>query len=1073
MGEFIIETEGQRMIDTDARHELQQLKKQLSDAQQEINSLKISVRAEELKVRISSEYSNFALWEYDIAEDVCYQYKKLSGRYEEHLEPIVHFRDTIISWGTVYTEDIPEFNKFCDALERGDKEIRYDMRCINDASEIVWFRYEGKTICDDDGRPVRVVGRTLDVTEEKGGIENGSDSRHDLLTGALTASAFAETVSLRTTGQYYFRSSAIISFAIDGLGKIDEQYGEEYGQYIRKTVGGILIGIANSEHDSAVGRMGDGEFALFICFQNLHALREKAEQICSSVKNYPFLNGVWVTLSAGIAVFKNAKKYESVIVESHAALKAALNKGAGHIVHYSSSIDTGSVHVVSRRAMFGDSGTMPAGMAAVYDLVTHAFIDKERRIPIMTQALCEAGKVLGADYISIAMLDSNGVPSYETYTIPDSTLIDKPCVVSELAGGALRTALKTDSIILDADSNGGSSGGFLLCGNASCALLRSIMGAEQPVGWFCVASEKKLEPTDSDARIIELLSKALNKMNSAREQDERDAKRMKMVESALGNLHIEAFVIEPGTFVVEHVGSNAFAHYGLKSGDVCYKKLHGRNKPCRDCPAVLLDKGGKLTETCAMYNETQHTWLDLTASVEENELGERRYLVCSTDITNCLGKIKNHDILTGVMTFDMFTAEAMRLTSVNCQEYHAAVINVAGFRRINEDSGYEFGNSVLISVADILERSIGAGELIGRSEGSRFVALFKNRSYSELEVRLTQLLASIQKQVYGKFGKQIYLIAGVYEMGEDGVGIMTALDRAITAQKTVKDKTYYQENLIARYDTSLKEELKNRRFIESHMLEALDNDEFKVFYQPKVSIKTRKIMGAEALVRWIRPGGETISPGKFVPIFESNGFIADMDFAIYRHVIADIKRWMRKGYDIPLISLNVSRHHLKDETFPQKLSNLVDALDVPHELIELEITESLLTENMSKLVETMTVLKSTGFRISIDDFGSGYSSLNLITQLPFDTLKIDGGFFLKNELSERNRKVISSVVTLAKSLNLETVSEGVERQEQVDFLRGLGCDLIQGYFFFRPMPGTDFEGLIGGEATAKDKTTNK
>ncbi|MDE6030848.1 MAG: EAL domain-containing protein, partial [Oscillospiraceae bacterium] len=343
---------------------------------------------------------------------------------------------------------------------------------------------------------------------------------------------------------------------------------------------------------------------------------------------------------------------------------------------------------------------------------------------------------------------------------------------------------------------------------------------------------------------------------------------------------------------------------------------------------------------------------------------------------------------------------------------------------------------------------------------SRFVMLLKNKSMAELETRLNELLASVQKQVYEKCTKQIYLVVGIYEMVSESVGIMGALDRAIRAQKTVKDRSFYRENAVAVYDNKLREELQNRQYVEAHMLEALENDEFKVFYQPKVSIASGKIVGAEALVRWIRPNGEVISPAMFVPIFEENGFITDMDFAIYRHAVSDIKRWLRNGYDVPLVSLNVSRHHLKDDNFAYRFTALVDSLGVPHDKIELEVTESLLTDNLNKLVEVMSELKSIGFRISVDDFGSGYSSLNLITQLPFDTLKIDGGFFLKNDLTEKNKKVISSVVTLAKSLNLETVSEGVETQTQVDFLRDLGCNMIQGYFYYKPMPTGDFENLI-------------
>ena len=203
-----------------------------------------------------------------------------------------------------------------------------------------------------------------------------------------------------------------------------------------------------------------------------------------------------------------------------------------------------------------------------------------------------------------------------------------------------------------------------------------------------------------------------------------------------------------------------------------------------------------------------------------------------------------------------------------------------------------------------------------------------------------------------------------------------------------------------------------------------------------------------------------ISPGKFIPIFEQNGFIADMDFAIYRRAIADVRRWLRAGIVPPVISLNISRHHMMDDSFPAKICALVDALGVPHNMLELEITESMLTQNMNKLLDIMTQLKEAGFRIAVDDFGSGYSSLNLITLLPFDTLKIDGGFFLKNELTEKNKAVITSVMEMAKNLKLYTVSEGVETDEQVEFLREIGCDTIQGYYFHKPMPVLDFEALM-------------
>lgn len=1050
------------MSDISPDIELEELKKKLKEAEQQIQSLKISVRAEELRVRISSEYSNFGLWEYDIAEDICYQYKKLNGRYENNLDPIVHFRDTVISWGSVYADDLPIFNKFCDALERGDKEMGCDVRCINDSCDLVWFRYEGRTVFDDNGKPVKVIGRTLNVTEEKGGVDEKSDDRRDGLTAAYNAEAFEADVKEKITGVNRFKNAALLVISIDGFPKLLKDLGWEYIYYVLKDVAKILSSISVCNHESSIGRVDSGKFAMFVRFGSIPELDAIAAKIVLMVNGYHFCNNSRITVSTGISIFKNGKKYGAALREATAAMRSARAKGGNGYAHYSNAMSTetmSSFTADSEQVVFDEARTFSAGAADIYNLVAGAFIDKRRRALFISEALKKAGKYIGASNVYVYELADEIIP-HMPYDTTGKPMSECPAAAYSGSRQELENVLsENEEIWLDIGLSGGRTMGFELVNGASCAVIRPIVWDNHVAGYLSFASESRRTLQDSDIQIISLLSKALNNLFAMNHRDERETERLHFSEVVMNTLRIEDFSIVPDTFEVDRVGESAAAHYGMKKGDICYRTVRGRSTPCPDCPAKQLGSG-QLTASSTYYCESEHRWLDVAATSDENSKGEQRYIISSADITDCLGKIQMVDTLTGLMTLDAFTAEGMRLTAGGTDGYFVVVINIAGFRRLNESMGYEFGNSLLIAVSDVLERSIGNGELLCRSEGSRFVELLRNQSFDELDVRLNQLLASVQKQVYDKCTKQIYLAVGVYEMSDDSVGIMGALDRAIRAQNTVKDKSYLRDNLVAVYDNKLKAELQNRQYVEAHMLEALDNNEFKVFYQPKVCIATGKIAGAEALVRWIRPDGRVIPPSMFVPIFEENGFIADMDFAIYRHAVADIKSWMRKGYDVPLVSLNVSRHHLKDDNFSEKLNALVDGLGVPHSKIELEITESLLTENLAKLVEVMTQLKSTGFRISVDDFGSGYSSLNLITLLPFDTLKIDGGFFLKNDLTEKNKKVISSVVTLAKSLNLETVSEGVETQSQVDFLRDLGCNMIQGYFYYKPMPSEDFEQLI-------------
>lgn len=1031
---------------------------ELDQARREIRRLQISLRAEQLRTKICFEYTNFGLWEYDIATDVCYQYKKLNGKYENNLEPINHFRDSVISWGIVFAEDLPTFNRFCDALERGDAEMSCDLRAINDNCEMIWMRYEGKTTFDDDGRPVKVIGRTLDITEQKGGVDASAHSGKDSLTGTYSPEFFRDCVTERRSGVNRYKDAALLSVGIDNFRVVMAEHGTEYSDYIQKTVSGILENFCSVEHDSVLSRVRDGEFLIYIGFSSVSSLEESARRIIRTVEEYIF-DGASVTVSVGISLFKNGRKLDVVYKEALTALSEAHKSGGGCFMHYTAAMSQSN----TAGGNTSDIAVLSSGAARVYDLIIRAFCSESDRAAMLREAFRAAGQYLGASNIYVFNNDGGKFRRYMTYNSTDKPEEDCPRIRQSCSDEDVRRIL-TENKKLRLYSAGERINGLSPENGAVCAEFRAIRCKSEIAMYFVVVFDSSFELSDQDIQIIDELANALTEMYSAHINSKLGELSGKLKSTIINNHRMEGFLIVPDTFVVEVVGENASEHYGMKPGDVCYKKMRGFDEPCPNCPALKLNNSDKLFASSAYYSDTDRRWLDVTASVEENPNGERRYIISSTDITDCLGNIRMTDSLTGVMTFDVFTAEALKMTTAenydNVLGSFVAVINIANFRRINEEKGYELGNSILVSVAEIIQRCIGSNELIGRSEGSRFAALFRNYDNNELIVRMNLMLNSIQRQIYEKLHTQIYLLVGICDMNDDPVGFMGALDRAITAQKTIRDRVFYHENLIAFYDGALREKIKERRHIEANMMSALENKEFHVFYQPKVNIETGKVVGAEALVRWIRPDGEIISPGRFVPIFEENGFITEMDFEIYRIAITDIKHWLDEGIDVPLVSLNVSRYHLADENFCERLNELIDRIGVPHELIELEITESLLTENLDKLIATVSWLKERKYRISIDDFGSGYSSLNLITMLPFDTLKIDGGFFLRNALTEKNKKVITSVVTLAKSLNLETVSEGVETQNQVDFLRELGCDMIQGFFYYKPMAGSDFHELL-------------
>lgn len=250
-------------------------------------------------------------------------------------------------------------------------------------------------------------------------------------------------------------------------------------------------------------------------------------------------------------------------------------------------------------------------------------------------------------------------------------------------------------------------------------------------------------------------------------------------------------------------------------------------------------------------------------------------------------------------------------------------------------------------------------------------------------------------------------------------------------------------------------------FIERYKQQALDNREFKLFLQPKIDLKTKKVISAEALVRWIRDDGTMIFPNDFIPIFENNGFCEKLDIYMIEEACKKLNDWRKIGIDNISISVNQSKLLFYKSDYIETISSITKKYGVPNSCITLEILEGLTIHNFEQFNKTIKELHSKGFKVSMDDFGSGYSSFNTLSKLKIDELKIDRDFLLKidrdNENKDRQRIILKSIISLAKRLNIETVVEGVETEENLELISSLGCDMAQGYYFSRPLSVKDFE----------------
>lgn len=399
-------------------------------------------------------------------------------------------------------------------------------------------------------------------------------------------------------------------------------------------------------------------------------------------------------------------------------------------------------------------------------------------------------------------------------------------------------------------------------------------------------------------------------------------------------------------------------------------------------------------------------------------------------------------------------------------DYVLVSMDIRKFKLINDLFGIEMGDKTLRHVYEVLEHHLQEGEFVTRVAADNFCLLLHNTDKPMLVNRLEVMSRDINRFNYGIERKYfLSFVFGVCPVLDPNLPLTQLLDRANVALKSIKD-TGDSRLFACRFYSDLDRlKLMREKEMENRMQDALNAGEFVVYLQPKLSLKDNTIAGAEALVRWQDPEHGLIPPDEFIPFFEKNRFIIDVDLYVFEQVCMLLRRWLDAGLTPVPISVNMSRAHLVHSNFLDTYKAICDENGVPPELLEIELTETLVFKNPDMLFQVIDQIHRRGYRCSMDDFGSGYSSLNLLKDLRMDTLKLDRAFFTsENADNPRERDVITSVIDLAEKLSMTTVAEGVETEAQAAFLKEARCDMIQGYVFSRPVPIPDFEALAFGRA---------
>ena len=427
------------------------------------------------------------------------------------------------------------------------------------------------------------------------------------------------------------------------------------------------------------------------------------------------------------------------------------------------------------------------------------------------------------------------------------------------------------------------------------------------------------------------------------------------------------------------------------------------------------------------------------------ELSEGRQLISAAE----------HDSLTQLYSRNFFFEYANRIHRLH-PEWHmdAVVINIEQFHSINALNGREYGDKVLQIIGDEILKFLKETEgIASRFEADRFNIFCRHiEDYHPLLERLQERVNAISDS------KGIRLRMGVRPWVE-GVEPVLLFDQARAACSLVRGN--YINNLMVYDEEMQRTEMLNQRLI-SDLARAVEEHELKVFYQPKYGIlsDSPKLTSAEALIRWEHPELGLISPGKFIPLFENNGQIQIVDNYVWSEAVKQISAWRDKlGFTLP-VSVNLSRVDVLDPTLEERLVRLVEENGIERKYLKLEVTESAYTQNADQLIGTINSLRRNGFEIEMDDFGAGYSSLNMLSSLPIDVLKMDMNFIKNIEFNEKDFRLMQLVLDIARYLDVPVIAEGVETLRQLEMLRGEKCDIVQGFFFSRPVPPKEFEKLI-------------
>lgn len=1048
----------------------------------DITNLKIAeakAMLEEQKYLIISDISEELPYEYDIASDTITFADKFNHIFEGE-SVIEHPSENMFKMGLVSYDTQSAIEELFYLAKAGTEYHSTEFKLNTKNGGFQWYFSTFSTIYDEEGNALRVVGllrniHAQKVEQQKLLIRAETDQMTGLYNKATTESKIQASLRELNGNSY----EVLMLVDIDDFKKINDTFGHLKGD-------DVIIDIAKTLQEykgdyGIAGRLGGDEFCVFLTnVLDTQLACEKAVLIAERLREI-YHDECQVTLSIGIAATNQQIPYNVLLENADTALYQAKLNGKNRYYLYADDMERGKYE--------NDRGESPARSdhdTAFLDSLLSTLFASTNTYTAIEQAMALVGKHFDIDKICIWEygFNKNFVDCTHQWcrksTDNDMSLRQHTpaAILEELS------AMGTDGITYSSDTSLIKTNTASM--NPAAEGIQKLMQCDirsngKRIGFICFYSMDKdttwsAQTLTSFKQIFRLFGESIKSKQASRTMAllrDDTIKAFDLVQNPM-------IVVDKNSFEVMYFNENAQEYFPkLSLNSKCYACMHQESGPCADCPVhkitennptVSCTKKSRLIEepldvrmTTINWSSDSHSFLISTSTHKETKAEQlKKELEQNINIEKRIAEASYRDIITGYGNFEKFKVDAQTILNDNPDtDYVMFYFNIKNFKYINETYGHNVGDQTLKAVADVLNKYMQEGETFARVISDTYIMLIHSKAedpfmsiFNNIKAEVHDACLAIQDRFVVDFTTGILIIDETMH----SYSINRLVDRAMMAGKSIDASTGVS---YAFYDDEYHKKVLNEAQLENSIHGALENNEFCAYVQPKYDIASKSLIGGELLVRWMSPSKGFLEPAAFIPSFEKNGFIYQIDCFMLEQACKSIRRYLDSDIYVIPFSVNLSRVTLAHPDFLSKVQEIVERYYIPHHYLEFEITESIFSENYALMIDVLTKLKSLDFIINMDDFGTGYSSLTLLRDLPIDVIKLDHDFLSRSATNDKNAvSILRSIIDMAHTLDIRVVSEGIETVEQLDMLRSINCEIGQGFLFAKPMPIEDYDKMI-------------